>query len=355
MSITPLPRLSNINWLNSHNKHCNSMTVCSYSILLIGDSIIAGLSRCFNIWKRYLKPLNAINAMPSSPNLQNAVIVCGANNIQHNSVEDIVDGIVEIALSLRRVYHPIAIFVCGILPLDSNWLVNRVYIDEINNYLCCKSKLNGINFINNTVWTFQDGSLKPNLFYVDKLHLIEEGNAKLVASICNFVNPNVSNINEIVSVSSKLFACDTGFNLKQEVFPMLPCNVSALNSICNPDKPTVKCVRKSIYRFVSTSSVPPGKPIRSSNFRSSKLVNACSVRSSKPIYGSNVRLIKPINFSFVRPSKLVSGSNARYIKSVSVSSICPSKQTCGSNVRPGKTFGAINFHASEPEYGSNVR
>ena len=168
--------------------------------------------------------------------------MCGANNIQHNSVEDIVDGIVEIALSLRRIYHPIAIFACNLLPRGSNWSINRVYIDEINNYLCCKSKLNGINFINNTDLTFQDGSFKPNLFYVNKLHLIEEGNAKLVASIYNSVNLNVSNINEIVSVSSKLFACDTGFNLKQEDFPMLPCNVSALNSICNPDKPTVKCI-----------------------------------------------------------------------------------------------------------------
>ena len=194
----------------------------NYSTLLIGDSTIAGLSRYFNIWKRYFKPLNAINCgigvdrvenilwrcknLPSSPILQNVVIICGRNNIQHNSVEDIVDGIVEIALSLRRIYHPIAIFVCGILPRDSNWSINRVYIDEINNYLCCKSKLNGINFINHTDWTFQDGSLKPNLLYANKLHLIEEGNAKLAASIYNSINPNASNINEIVSISSKVFA-----------------------------------------------------------------------------------------------------------------------------------------------------
>ena len=39
---------------------------------------------------------------------------------------------------------------------------------------------------------------------------------KLAASIYNSINPNASNINEIVSVSSKLFAYDTGFNLKQE-------------------------------------------------------------------------------------------------------------------------------------------
>ena len=85
--------------------------------------------------------------LPSCPNFQNAVIMCGTNNIQHNSVEDIVDGIVEIALSLRRIYHPIVIFGCGILPRDRTGQL-IVYIDEINNDLSCKSKLNGINFIN---------------------------------------------------------------------------------------------------------------------------------------------------------------------------------------------------------------
>ena len=123
---------------------------------------------------------------------------------------------------------------------------------------------NGINFINHTDWTFQDGSLKPNLFYADKLHLIKEGNAKLAASIYNSIDANAININEIVSVSSEVSACGTGF-------PMLPCNVSVCNSVCNPDKPTVKCVRISIYKFVSTTSVLPGKPIHDSNIRSSKL------------------------------------------------------------------------------------
>ena len=41
----PLPRLSNVNWLNFHNKQCNScnsMMSGNYSTLVIGDSIIAG-------------------------------------------------------------------------------------------------------------------------------------------------------------------------------------------------------------------------------------------------------------------------------------------------------------------------
>ena len=231
---------------------------------MISDPILAGLSRYSNIWKKYFKPLNAMNCgiggykveniswqcknLQSSPNLQNAVIICDTNNIQNHSVEDIVDGVVEIALSLRRIYHPIVIFACGLLPRDSNWSVNRVYIDEINNYLCCKSKLNDINFINHTDWTFQNGSLKPNLLFANKLHLIQEGSAKLAASNCNSINPNTSNIKKVVSVSSKLFASNTRLNLKQKAFPMLPCNVSVPNSVCNPDRP--KCVLKPINLLV---------------------------------------------------------------------------------------------------------
>ena len=53
-----------------------------------------------------------------------------------------------------------------------------------------------------------------------------------------------------------MFACNTGLNLKQEDFPMLPCNVYVRNSVRrNPDESTVKCVRKS----VSTYSVLPSR------------------------------------------------------------------------------------------------
>ena len=145
-----------------------------------------------------------------------------------------------------------------------------------------------MNFINHADWTLQDGPLKPNLFYADKRHLTEEGNTKLAESIHNSINPNANKINEIVSISSELFACDTGFNLKQKDFPVLPCNISVQNSVCNLDKLIVKYVRKSVYKSFRINSVLPGKPISESNVRSTKFVSASSVRPSKPIHGSNV-------------------------------------------------------------------
>ena len=249
---------------------------------------------------------------------------------------------------LRCKYHPIAIFVCGLLAHGNNWSISRVYINEINNNLCYISKSYSVNFINHTDSTLQDVSLKLNQFYANELHLIKEGNAKLAASLYNSINPNIR-----VSISSKLFLCHTGFNLKQEDLPMFPCNASVCNSSCNLDEPIVKYACKSIFES-RTSSVLPGKPVGYSNVRSSKIVSASSVRPSKTTNVSNVCFSKPITSSNACPSKPISGSYVRSVKLVSVSSLCPSKQTCGSNARPSKLFSSINVFASKSVYGNSV-
>ena len=73
------------------------MTIRNYSTLLIGDCVTAGLCRYSNSWKRQFQPLNAINCgkggdgaqnilwlchnLPSSPHLQNAIIMCDTKKI----------------------------------------------------------------------------------------------------------------------------------------------------------------------------------------------------------------------------------------------------------------------------------
>ena len=90
---------------------------------------------------------------------------------------------------------------------------------------------------------------------------------------------------------------------------MLPCSVSVWNSVCSPDKSTIKYVCKSVYKSVSTCFVLPGEPICDSNVCSNKLVSASSVYPSKTIYDSDACLSKPITSGNARPSKLVRGSN----------------------------------------------
>lgn len=78
MYIAPLPRFSNVNWLNFHNNYCNSETISNYSTMLIGDSMITGLTRFTNIWKKYFRSLNAINSGVSGDKLKifhNGVII----------------------------------------------------------------------------------------------------------------------------------------------------------------------------------------------------------------------------------------------------------------------------------------
>ena len=61
--------------------------------------------------------------------------MCGTNNINVDPVEDIVDGIIDIALSLKKKYQHITVTVCGLIPRDESWSVNRININEINNHL----------------------------------------------------------------------------------------------------------------------------------------------------------------------------------------------------------------------------
>lgn len=102
-------------------------------LLLIGDSLIVGLFYYPNIWRIYFKPLSGMNLwcrrrwntkhsmaykllFAIIPFFLSTDILCGTNNIQRDSSEDTIDGILQIPLTLRRKYNHLNIVVCG-LPL----------------------------------------------------------------------------------------------------------------------------------------------------------------------------------------------------------------------------------------------
>ena len=312
---------------------------------MIGNSLINGLSRYTNTWKRYLNPLDAINCgdrvqnilwrcvnLPKSPSIRNAIILCGTNNIQFDTTEDIADGILEIALTLRSKYHLINV-ICGLIPRDDIWSINRIYINEINNGLLYKCKQNGFTFIDQKDWTLQDGSLKPNFFYVDKLHLVEDGNAKLAESIVNAINTNDNNYTH-ATTSSILLSNTKEFHFNQEDFPPLPCNLFVRNAVCNPVKPVVKWCSNTLV--------------------TSKSVNCHNVRLNKPVGSCNVRTIKPVCSRNVRPSKPANTSNVNYCKPVCTSNVDHSKPVCTSNVNYSKPVCTSNVNHSKPVCTSDV-
>ena len=120
-----------------------------------------------------------------SSTLKNAVIFCGTNNLQQDSAEDIVDAIIEIGHCFKKRHHYINIFICVLLPRDECTSVDPVYVTETNKILKVRCSLNKFFFIDqDTYWTQPNGCLSSDMFYLDKLHLVEKGNIVLPKSIC---------------------------------------------------------------------------------------------------------------------------------------------------------------------------
>ena len=147
MTTTPSTRFSKMNWLNFHHNHCSKLAKNTFETILIGDSIVAGLSRYQNIWDEFLKPRKALNCglggngiqhvlwralnLPVFSNLKK-VVLCGTNNLLPDLPKNIADGILEIARSFKTNYSCVNVIICVIQPRDNSWSVNRVSIKDVN-------------------------------------------------------------------------------------------------------------------------------------------------------------------------------------------------------------------------------
>ena len=105
MTTTPSTRFSKKNWLNFHHNHCSKLAKYTFETILIGDSIVAGLSRYQNVWNKFLNPLKALNCgiggdrtehalwralnLPVFSRLKDIVVLCGTNNLPLDSPKDI--------------------------------------------------------------------------------------------------------------------------------------------------------------------------------------------------------------------------------------------------------------------------
>ena len=92
--------------------------------------------------------------------------------------------------------------VCGLIPRDEGWSVNRVLIKEVKKILKHQCNINGFAYIfQDHGWTFPNGSLDFSLFYKDLLHLIEKGNVKLAKAIPFTITLRYNHINSNTSYS----------------------------------------------------------------------------------------------------------------------------------------------------------
>ena len=73
--------------------------------------------------------------------------------------------------------NTINLLICAILPRDDKSSINFQFIKETNNILKSSGSVNHIKFIDQEAnWIQINGSLKPDIFHSDKLHLVEKGN-----------------------------------------------------------------------------------------------------------------------------------------------------------------------------------
>ena len=216
---------------------------------------MVGLTRYTNVWDnlfgnrfinlatsgdRVENVLWCARDIPFLPSLKNVVILCGTNNINKDSPYDIAQGLIAIGSVFKNQSSNPNIFICGLLPRDESFSINRLIINEVNDLLKSKRFVKSFHFINlNNGWTLNNGTLDFSLFYSDALHLVEKGNLKLGKSILNPIDSN-SNANPY-----KNTAC---FNLNECDFPPLLSPATRSKPLHSP----VKCVgpvRKPICRL----------------------------------------------------------------------------------------------------------
>ena len=196
MALNARGRFNESSWIECHRNHCLTMKVTNPNTLLLGDSIIAGLARYQNVWKKYFVSLNAMNlgirgdrvenvlwraiSLPLPSSVRNIVVQCGTNYISTDSPRDIADCIVDVGTIFRRKN----IIMCGLIPRGECWSVNRSLINKVNDILKYECHKNGFAFIvQDNGWTLPNGSLDCFLFHKDSLHVVEQGNDKLAKSI----------------------------------------------------------------------------------------------------------------------------------------------------------------------------
>ena len=180
MASIPSKRFNNYNWLKIHHNHCFHVNHDNINSIIIGDSIVAGLTRYSNVWKnlfgnefinlgirgdRVENVLWRVRDIAFPPRWKIVVILCGTNNINKDPPYDIVQGLIAIGSSFKSQHNKPNIFFCGLLPRDEYASVNRVTVDEINNLLSFKCSVNNFHFIDESKgWTLDNGPFDFSLF-----------------------------------------------------------------------------------------------------------------------------------------------------------------------------------------------
>ena len=165
IATTPSERQNKSGWTKVFQNQSLTCQNSSPSLLLIGDSIIAGLDRYNKVKKKFCESYSTINCgiggdrtqhvlwrcekmvLPTS--LKHAVVNCGTNNLKQDSPLDIASGIILVGLALKKKCPHINVIITGIIPRGLKWSRIRSKINKTNLILKKLSKINELFYKDN--------------------------------------------------------------------------------------------------------------------------------------------------------------------------------------------------------------
>ena len=200
---SPMGRDNKHGWYEEHEKFVAIATRSLSSVLLVGDSMVKGLTRYHRVWSKYFEPLLALNFGVGGDrtqhvlwriengeiplNLQVAFVHCGTNNLDRDNPAEIRDGIASIVYTIQEKKPNANIIVSGLLPRDQEISSRRDKIKLVNQKLmkwCRSGKVRNMHYLKpDRDWTDPDGQLVERYYFSDFLHLVEEGYEKFAKSI----------------------------------------------------------------------------------------------------------------------------------------------------------------------------
>ena len=122
----------------------------------------------------------------SNLNLNYVFIICGTNNIDHNSLQSIASTIISTGLAFQKKCHKFQVVIVPLLPSDNQHSRRRGIIYTVNKLLKFQCLKNGFHFSEfKSNWLNNDDSLNRELFYDDELRLVRKDN-ELLAKEINF-------------------------------------------------------------------------------------------------------------------------------------------------------------------------
>ena len=217
---------------------------------------------------------------------------------------DFADCIVDVGTIFRRKSNTVNIIICGLIPRDECWWVNRLLMNKVNEILKYKCHKNVFAFIvQDYGWTLPNGSLGCSLFYKDILHLFEQWNVKLAKSMVSTLTARSYQIN-LSSKNRNLLLVISLKNTFQLLFLFPLIKEDDFPPLTNVYRPVIKSRYCSNHVTVRSIVVSPNvsghvkrlyrcKPVKavcSSNFIKQ---NACNVSSASKLVKS-LTVSKPV-------------------------------------------------------------